>query len=151
MAAMNKKPSPAGLKKAAEQNKTKTAGGKKVFSGTAKVTKPMPELRKTGGVGGAAVKPKAGAKSGPSVASQVVKRVGKAAKTVSNYQKNVGTQVGQAAKATVKSAASAFSPKTLGASKGSKAETASKSASAKARKQVGQAIGAVTQNKKYKD
>jgi len=142
---------PGSPKGAAGKPAPKKATDKKVFSGTGKVTKPMPELRKTGGVGGPAVKPKAGTKAGPSVASTVAKRVVGAAKTVSGYQKNVATQVGQAAKATAKSAVSAYSPKTLGALKGSKAEAANKSASAKARKQVGQALGAVTQNRKYKD
>ena len=39
-----------------------STGSMKVFSGTGSVTKPMPELRKSGGVGGMAVKPKAAPK-----------------------------------------------------------------------------------------
>lgn len=72
-------------------------------------------------------------------------------KPVVSYAKNVGTQVAQAGAATAKSLASAYSPKTLGSLKGSAADAAAKAASAKARKQAGQAIGAITQNRKYKD
>lgn len=38
---------------------------KRILSGTGSTTKPMPELRKTGGVGGPAVKPKATPKVTP--------------------------------------------------------------------------------------
>ena len=69
--------------------------GKRIFSGTGKTAKPMPDLRKTGGVGGPAVKPKAGTKAGPSVASKVAKRVG----TVAREGRDLVTAASSTAKA----------------------------------------------------
>jgi hypothetical protein len=108
MAAMNKKPSAAGLKKAADKAKTKstpqggmtgkpkTTGGKKVFSGTGSTTKPakMPDLKKPSGISGSTTK-KAPAKPGPSIASSIAKRVG----TVAREGRDLVTAVSSTAKA----------------------------------------------------
>ena len=70
-----------------------------------------------------------------------------AARALVSYEKNAGTQVGQAIRAAGKSLVAGYTP----SSKGSKKEAELKAVSANARKQAGQAIGAVLKNKKYKD
>jgi hypothetical protein len=57
--------------------------------------KKMPELRKSGGVGGPAVLPKSTTKAGPSIASKIAKRVG----TTAREARDVVTSVSGAGRA----------------------------------------------------
>jgi hypothetical protein len=101
---------------------------------------------------------KAGAGAATDIVSHITnnyrvtaKEAGDIVKKVADYAKNSATQVGQASKAAVKSVASNYSPSTLAGAKGSSAQDKNNAAKANASKQAGQALGAVTQNRKYKD
>jgi hypothetical protein len=149
-------------KKPAAKVPASTSKAPGIGAGTAKAvstSKKMPDL-KAPGVGSKATTkttPKPGG-AGKDIVDHITqnyrvtaKEAGAIVKKVADYAKNSSTQVGQAAKATVKQVANNYSPKTLGALKGSSADDKNKAVATNTRKQLGQAVGAVTQNRKYKD
>jgi hypothetical protein len=101
MAATPKKQGGASSKPAPKYDKN----GKRIFNigitSTVTKQKKMPELRKSGGVGGPAVLPKSTTKAGPSIASKIAKRVG----TTAREARDVVTSVSSAGKAVALTAA----------------------------------------------
>jgi len=72
-------------------------------------------------------------------------------KPVISYAKNVGTQVKQAAKAEVHAIGAQMDAKSYPPSRRAEMNAKANAASKNSDKQMGQALGALTQNRKYKD
>ena len=70
---------------------------------------------------------------------------------VVSYAKNVGTQVKQAAKAEVHAIGAQMDAKSYPPNRRAEMGAKANAASDNARRQAGQVIGAITQNRKYKD